>query len=258
MRRLGARGGTPHPGAGVGGAGGSRAAWLIALLLVAFAGGCNTGVAERNAEKRVRERLPQIIGPAESYEVQIRAGSDLSVVRGRLREVRIEGRRVRVGGQWPVDELLVVLERVRVNLEREALDEVGAARFQATIRPATLASYLEQDQENLRDVQVRLGHGRVTVTGRYLLLRVWTPFQVSGALELLDAHQLGFRPSRASAAGIPVPERIIRYLEERLNPVLDVSRALLPMELTAVLVRPDGVVVTGIPRLDDPSVLTAR
>ncbi|NLC59314.1 MAG: DUF2993 domain-containing protein [Armatimonadetes bacterium] len=231
---------------------------LALLLLFGAVAGCNTGVVERSAEKRLRDRLPQIIGPAASYRVDIRAGSDLSVVQGRLREVRIEGEQVRVGGQWPVDQLLVLLERVRINLEQETLEEVGSARFQATIRPATLIDYLEEDQESLRDVRIHLERGRLVITGRYLLVRVWTPFRVAGTLELLGKEQLGFKPLRASAAGIPVPERVVRYLEEQLNPVLDVSRALLPMELTSVVIRPDGVIVTGIPHLDDPSLLIAE
>ena len=115
--------------------------------------------------------------------------------------------------------------------------------------------YLEEDEEHLRDVNVILEHGALTITGEYLVVGLWTSFRVSGSLDLLDPGRIGFRTSGARAAGIPVPGPAIRYLERRLNPVLDVSDLLLPVELTAVLVRPDGVVVTGIPDLSDVSLL---
>ncbi|NLB97859.1 MAG: DUF2993 domain-containing protein [Armatimonadetes bacterium] len=238
-----------------------RSAWFLGLLLLAtalIAAGCNTGVAERAAEGKLRRRLPEIIGPAEQYDVDIRASSDLSVMEGRLRTITIEGRQVRVAHTWPVDHILVVLDRVRVNLEKETLQSVGAARFQVTIYPATLVGYLENDEENLRDAQIHLEEGKLTVTGRYLLMGLWTSFRVSGTLELLDHSRIGFRTRGASAAGLPVPARIVRHLEQRLNPVLDVSDTLLPIELTRVEVRPEGVVVSGIPHLDGTSLLGAR
>lgn len=155
----------------------SRVMRVLLLLLAALGAvaGCNTGVAEKEAERRIRERLPEIVGPANQYKVNVRASSDLSVARGSLREIIIEGREVQIGGLWPVDDLYVALDRVRVDLERQTLEEVGAARFQASIRPRTLARYLSDDQENLRDVRVQLQHGVITVSGRYLLVRLWTP-----------------------------------------------------------------------------------
>ncbi|MBI3948575.1 MAG: DUF2993 domain-containing protein [Armatimonadetes bacterium] len=233
--------------------------WMYLLLsLAALAGllpaGCNTGIAEKDAERRIRERLPEIIGPARSYRVNIRASSDLSVIGGRLREVHIEGRRVRIGGQWPVDYLRVTLERVRVDVSREVLEEVGAARFQAGIAPPTLVQYVESGQENLRDVRVLLRSGRLVITGRYLLVRVWTPFEITGSLQLLGRTRIGFHTEGARAAGIRVPDALIRQVERRLNPVLDVSGALLPIDLTEIAVRPDAVVVSGIPDLKDPSI----
>lgn len=230
--------------------------WLLVLLSLAAAlaaAGCNTGVAERTAEGQLRRRLPEIIGPAESYRVDIRAASDLSVMEGRLRTVTIEGKRVRVGYAWTVDHLLVVLDKVRVDVEKETLRSVGAARFQATIRPATLVRYLEDDEESLRDANILLEDGKLTITGRYLLMGLWTSFRVSGTLDLLDNSRIGFRTSGARAAGLPVPARIIRHLEQRLNPVLDVSQTVLPVELTLVQVRPDGVVVSGVPHLEGAS-----
>lgn len=233
------------------------APWLLLALLAAGLAGCNTGIAEGEAEHRIRQRLPQIIGPAESYTVRVRAGSDLSAIQGNLREVTIEGKRVRIGNQWPVDELSVVLQKVRFDVHHEVLKEVGAARFQVAIRPATVVRYLD-DPKNLRNVNVQLDENKITLLGDYKVLRLWAPFKVSGDLVLQDKEKIGFRASKASAVGIPVPEFIIHYLEGKLNPILDVGDIEMPLDLTDVQVHPTGIIVSGTPHLEDLTALTGR
>ncbi|MDH7570572.1 MAG: DUF2993 domain-containing protein [Armatimonadota bacterium] len=228
--------------------------WWCASLLLALAG-CNSGIAEREAERRLRQRLPEIIGPAEEYRVSIHSGSDSSVIRGRLGQVTIEGRQVRVGNAWPVDQLTVHLERVRVDTRKKVLREVGSARFEARVGEQTLTRYLEEDAENLRSVAVSLDEGSVRVAGRFRVLRVWAPFNVSGSLFLLDRHRVGFRVDSVRAVGIPIPDPVERYLEQRLNPVMDLSDTMLSLELTGVRIEPGAVVVTGVPRLEEAATL---
>ncbi len=231
-----------------------RLGWCLALLgALAGLAGCNTGMAEREAERRLRQRLPELIGPADSYRVNMRSSSDLAVMGGRLREITIEGKGVRIADEWLVDNLLVVLEKVDVDVKRQALRSVGGARFQVTLLPGTIQRYLDIDPGNLRDIRVRLNEGSLSVSGKYRMLSVWAPLLVSGTLTLQDKQRIGFESSRASAAGIPIPAGIRERLEKRLNPILDVSGTALPIDLTSVTIRPEGITVSGTPRLDDLS-----
>lgn len=225
------------------------------LFLVAVLGGCHAPIIEWSIERRLKSQLPSLIGPAESYHVAIQGGSRLSLADGRLRAVQITGQHVLVGGQWPVDRLQILLEEVHVNVRQRRIEKVEASHFQARLSPSTFRRYiaLEAALQNVRDAQVLLKEGRVVLRGRYYLARVWVPFEIWGSLFVQDRTSIGFRSEQARAGTLPVPQVLLHAIERRLNPVFNVARVQIPITLTSIEVRPDGVTISGVVHVEKQS-----
>src|SRR5579884_1458581 len=92
---------------------GPHRAILLLLVLLLGLTGCTRAI-NRSAERRIRDSLPDLIGPARSYSVHV-SGSAERTMQGRLATVTVDGDDVDLPNGLLLDQLHLDLKDVEVD-----------------------------------------------------------------------------------------------------------------------------------------------
>lgn len=215
------------------------AGWLLA--------GCTpTSLVERGIERE----LPQYVGPAERYDVQIQG---LRVRSGSADSVVAVGERVRPEGAPVIDRLALDLQGVVYDEATEKLTQVESAQLTAVIKTPDLADFLEA-YRNVREAEVLLrSPDEATLRIRPQIGDFSVPpgvtVDVTG--ELVGAGtQLRFEVSEVSAAGIDLSAIAATRLSNAVNPLADLQNLPVEVNVTSVVVAGEtiGLEVVGDPK----------
>lgn len=215
----------------------SRRAPRSALLLLLLWSGCVTNQVERTLERE----LPQAIGPADRYDVEIEG---LRARTGEARRVTIVGERVRPKEAPVLERIEMELQGIRYDEDAKRLERVESARATARVLPGDLAAFLEAHR-SVQDVSVALqGPDAATLRVRPelggLQLPAGVDVEVTGRLVARDGH-VHFDVARVRAAGLNLGGAVARRLSEAINPVVDLSGTPARLQVTRVRVE-DGAV----------------
>lgn len=195
----------------------ARALLLAGLLLT----GC---VPSTDAiERRIERELPELLGPADRYDVEIEG---LRARDGRADRVTATGERVRMEDAPVLDRLVVEMEGVAYDRREQRLDRVDTLRATAHLRPADLEAFLEAHR-NVRDAAVTLrAPDEATIRLRPELGGLALPrgmeLEVRGRLEP-RAGRLHLAVDRVEAAGAGLGDTAARRLADAVNPLVDLS-----------------------------------
>lgn len=215
------------------------------LLALALAGCARPG--EREAEKAILRLLPEYLGPAKKYSVQVKGKSLGAISRGHLREVRIAGTDVRLTDELTVRELTVDAEEVAVDLKSRSLQGVSQALFSARIDEAPLDAMARKRRPKLLDLKLRLTGKWVEATVRPEVFGYPTiPITVRGTLAVRrGGRALDFSPDRGRLSIVPIPEALLDFVAERLNPVVDLSGLTVPIQVERAEVSGGALTLSG-------------
>ena len=221
---------------------------IVALALFVLAA-CSTYLDAR-AEAALRDALVRVVGPAESYDVEVvGASADGS----RFERVRFVGRRIARAKAPVVDRLELDLQGVVVDRREKVLTAVAATRAELRLRGADLADYLRQTGWVAEPSVVFSAPDRIAIAGTPRLggiavaIGEGAEFQgrlfASGSQLRLAVDRVRIGPSTA----VPLLRAVI---ERAINPLLDVSAYPLPAQIDAVEAGDGGLrIVTSGSRL---------
>jgi len=220
----------------------TRARFLtgFAALATLVLASCATYLDAR-AEAALRDALVRVVGPAESYDVQV-FGASLDG--SRFERVRFVGRRIARTSAPVVDRLELDLRGVVVDRREKALTAVEATHAELRLRGADLAEYLRQrgwiaDPSVVFSAPDRIAiAGTPRLAGIALAIGDGAEFQgrvfASGSQLRLGVDRVRIGPSTAA----PLLRAVI---ERAINPLLDVSAYPLPARIDAVDAGDDGL-----------------
>lgn len=209
---------------------------VVALVLLA---GCVPSTDD--IERRIERELPELLGPADRYEVEIEG---LRARDGRADRVVATGERVRMEEAPILDRLRVEMEGVAYDRGAERLERVDSLAATAYVRPADLAAFLEAHR-NVREAAVTFhppDEAAIRLRPELVGLALPRGMEVvfSGRLEARDG-QLHFDVIRAGAAGAGLGEAVVRRLSDALNPLVDLSSPGADLRIIGVRVEGDGL-----------------
>ena len=215
------------------------------LLALALAGCARPG--EREAERAILRLLPEYLGPAKGYAVRVKGKSLGAISRGHLREVRIAGTDVRLTDELTVRELTVDADEVAVDLKTRSLQGVSQALFSARIDEAPLDAMARKRRPKLLDLKLRLTGKWVEATVRPEVFGYPTiPITVRGTLAVRSGGRaLDFSPDRGRLSVVPIPEALLDFVAERLNPVVDLSGLSVPLQIQRAEVAGGALTLSG-------------
>ncbi len=219
---------------------------IIVTVAVVFTLGCGRAI-NRAAERRFRDSLPNVIGPARSYRVHV-TGSAEDTLGGHLSDVSVDGEDVLLHGSLRLDTLHLVLKGVEV--KGKNVTHVRSALFTATMEEASIDEYLAgeaPEDEPLRGTRVTLSDNNlVTITSERVVLGIGIPFHMTGPIRLNGDQLVEIDPSRLVVAGIPISGRPLNFLKRRFETAADLSTLAFPIHLTAIQSTRGKLIISGI------------
>ncbi len=213
---------------------------LVACIALVCAG-CVGGLVSGSIESRIEDSLPGIIGPADSYKVDV-SGSSRKMIRGRFREIKIHGEAVKAVPGLTLDRLDVVLRNVEADTKTGALKHVDAVEFKAALFESSLNRYLAGRPDKLK---VQLLNGKILANARPKKLGISANVSVMGRLSPSGGGRLDLNVERFKVAGVKVPSFGAKALEDRINPVVDVAPQGFMPNISAVKVTQEAVLIEG-------------
>ena len=226
---------------------------LPLLLVLAVGGGCHP--AEGLVERAIVRELPERIGPAEDYRVEV---TGLMVREGTAKRIAILGRRVRPDGAPVLDRLDLDLHGVRYDRDAGRLDAVARATATAHLLPADLADFL-MTHRNVREATVLLQAPQgATLRLRPEIAGLAVPenvrVEITGRLQVASGT-VRFEVESVRAAGLNLGRAAARRLGTAINPIVDLTDTDAGLRITDLTVRDGALTVQA---LADPATLTRR
>jgi hypothetical protein len=213
---------------------------LLAVLGLAAGGalatsGCSTSIVRRGVERRIEKRLSGLLGPAEKYRVRIRGTHDSELVLGRARRVEVEGTRVFAKNELMLESLKLTLVDLRYEGGDPDFISVRRSDLEVECTDDALNAYLKKYKARY-DPDIRFQPDQVSVRITYPFLGTPTPLSATGRLLIQEGRRLIFDADKADVPFITQPEAAARFVEDRVNPILDLGRIEFPARLENVQV----------------------
>ncbi len=223
-----------------------RVGQICAALAVGLAVSCTpSGLVERQIESQ----LPQYIGPADRYDVELEG---LRVRDNEADRLTMVGERVRPDGSPVIDQLSLALEGIEFDREAGRLTQVITAGAAARVKAADLSDFIAQDP-NIRTAAIALSPpNRLTLDVTPVIGSFPIPdgitLSVTGEL-VGSGSQVRINVTDVRAAGFNVSGVAAQQLNQILNPLVDLSDLPVALTVKSVSVVEDSVIleVTGDP-----------
>jgi hypothetical protein len=190
-------------------------------------------MVRRRVERRVERRLVGFLGPARHYEVRIRGTRDAELVRGRARSVEIKGSQIFANSAFLVDSLRLALFDLRYNGEEPFFVSVERSELEIEFTEAALNEYLKTYQSRYQP-EVRFEPGRLRVQVTYRFLDLPTRINAVGRFRIVEGRQLLFDAEEADVSFLNTPGFGEKFVEDRVNPLLDLRSIDFPARLESV------------------------
>lgn len=221
---------------------------LIAALLVVLAG-CGGGPVNRGVANAVKAQLPQVVGPADSWDVDV-TGNPGTIIRGRVPCVLIHGVNVRMSPQLTMDTLDITAKDIHVDIAKRELKNIDSLTFCGALNQYELDHYMAATASGSKrpdNLQVKLSDADMSVSFAQKLSFVSIPVQVDGRLNVSTAgdNKIDFIPSAISIAKINLPRELVNYSVKAINPAIDLSTMTFPVHLKSIRVTNRRVVFAG-------------
>jgi hypothetical protein len=224
----------------------SRSVARLAVLLAAgvLASGCGGNVVRRSVERRVERRLTSVLGPADEYQVHIRDTPNAELVQGRARQVEISATRIHAREQFEVERLHLTLSDLRYDGSEPYFVSVRRSDLELEFTEAAVNGYLTKFQARYAPT-VRFEADRVRVSLVYPFLGKPTPIQATGHFTIQEGRRLLFVAESADLSFLNRPGFGEKFVEDRVNPLLDLRRVGFPARLESVQVLPGRLRARG-------------
>jgi hypothetical protein len=220
---------------------------LVLLLLSLSLIGCGRAI-NRSVERRIREALPGLLGPARQYRVHVQ-GAPLRTAEGHLPYVVIDADDLPLSNGLLLDHLHLELQGVDYDAAHRFLRHVSSARFVATAGQNSLDEFLAGEAppgENLRQVRVRLLTGnQVIIDAKRETLGLEVPFQIAGPLHIAGPTRIELDPTRLKVIGVSIPDIVLQFVKSHLESAVDLASLPFPVRLSAVTTAPGTIMLTG-------------
>ncbi|MGQ9807843.1 MAG: LmeA family phospholipid-binding protein [Armatimonadota bacterium] len=211
----------------------------VAIPLALVAGGCADGIARGKAEKEILNVLPEIIGPADSYQVKV-DGSASAMLKGELRGVRITGSNVRPEGLPRLARLEASATDVKVDTRTYRILSAQQATWKGWLDEEELSEMLRDRMPYLQEVSVRVTADYLEASGRAAYGRVGADGSVRAVPAVRNGREIWLLPRRVSALGVgaPVPDWAGQRVASILNPVYVIPTEGLPLTVEKIATEP--------------------
>lgn len=200
-----------------------------------------SGYLDGRAEQALREALPRVVGPAESYEVAV---TGASADAARFDRVRVTGKRVARENAPVLDRVELELRGVAVDREAKRLSAVAEASGSVRIAAGDLADYLQRRGWIDEPTVVFAPPDRIEITGTPriagIAVGVRRGAEFRGRLRA-DGTKLRLTVDHLALGARETPALARAIVERAINPIFDAAPYPVPERIDALVVEADAV-----------------
>lgn len=222
----------------------TRKCMLTALiLLLAVLTGCG-GVVKDKVSSGIEESLPEIIGPAKSYQVRT-YGPPLRVMKGKIDGVDIVGTDVRLPSGVTVSRLDVKIRDLVVDPDTKEIKSVGSTEYVATLSEAELNRYLKQQYPDVPELNIKLKDKVIGVYAKPGLSVLKVGVQADVGLLVRRQTQIALDLKTLKVAGINTPGVAREYIESKIDTIFDAKALGFDARIKSASVSKNGLTLAG-------------
>lgn len=205
---------------------------------------CGCGGVKSRVEKGIERSLPQLIGPAKSYQVSV-SGSTAKMLKSKLSRIDIQGEEVRLSNGMQLAKLEVSLTDVEFDSDTRSIRRTSSTTYSATLSEKELERYLRKTHPEIPELTVKLERDCATATAKPELMGLAAELRAESALKVRDNRQLVLDLKRITLGGLPAPGFAREYIEKKANPAFDASQLGYDATINSVSMEPGYITLNG-------------
>ncbi len=219
---------------------------LASMLMVAvvLTVGCRNNPVKKRVQASVRERLPEIIGPADSYEVRA-YGSPVRVLKGKLDGLAIKGENIRLDGGLTLAQRDFKIRDLAIDPDTKQIKRVGPSQYVAVIDEETLTRYLRKKYPGIKGLNVTLSDGRIGISARPTVSLVKLDLRSNADLIISEGRTLELRVREIGVGRLSAPRIAREYITSRLGAIFDARDLGFDANIRAVALNEGTLTLTG-------------
>ena len=216
------------------------------LIILIVAGLCLSpgAILRYKIGQSVAAKMPQLIGPADSYTVGVDGGF-FGIIRGKIDKLTIHGKGVKMSNGIHVEKLDVVLMGVHFKPD-QTVTKVDKTTFDASVTEKNLNDFLKESRRDVPNQKVVIDAKKLPLSASPRVLGIRTPVTLEGTLQIADSTKLNMVLDKVRARGVTVPGFVRGRIMHDINPVMDSTKMGMPAKLKSVTLGKGRITVTGI------------
>ena len=217
-----------------------------AVLTPIVMSGCGYVSPQHAAAKAIRDRLPSMIGPAQSYDVSV-AGDALALARGHASEVKIHGVGVQINPTLTLDDVFIDSHNLNFDRSTHKLTHADDTTATVSIGAQNLSNYLHARHPNWSSLQLTFTSQDMQAQLPLNILDQTAEVSVRGQFvpNPDNPSDLDLHVDSASVASVPVPISLVNYALKRVNPIVSLHSLRYPVQLQSAKVANGLLTIQG-------------
>lgn len=201
-------------------------------------------------ERMLEKRLPELIGPAKKYTVKIMDTKITDLFSGIIKDLYLIAEEVAPKESPQLEFVRVHLHNIAFDLDK--IEKIENANFLLSLTQDSINAYLPQKIKEYPNLKVELKNDLVIINTNKKVWMFDVPIKVSGILEAEKQKKVNFRCSEFSVSGLNLPYFFRKYLEDRVNPLVDLTEMKIITNILNIKILENKLQIEGNARTDAP------
>ena len=214
------------------------------IFAVVLTAGCRGNPVKKRVQASVRERLPELIGPADSYDVRA-YGSTVRVLKGKLDGLDITGKNIRLDGGLTLAQLDVEIRDLAIDPDTRQIKRVGPSQYVAVIDEETLTRYLRKKYPRIKGLNAVLSDGTISMSALPTVSVVKLDLRGDADLIISEGRTLELKVREIGVGRLNAPRIACEYITSKLGPIFDVRDLGFDATIRAVTINDGALTLTG-------------
>ncbi len=217
---------------------------LLSFLIVSVnIVGCSSSPKQK-IEATVVEKLPTILGPADSYKAKA-YGTSIKLAKGKLSGLEISGINVKLKTGVTLARLDVCMKDILFDRNKQTIKSIGSAEFSAVISETELNRIARARYAIIPDLLLDLEPKSLTICARPEIYNVGIGIRAEVGLAIRNNSLIALDLKSFKVGSISAPHFAIDWLSKHIDIVFDSRDLGFDVNIKSLEIQKDGLVLFG-------------
>ncbi|MFQ3548406.1 MAG: DUF2993 domain-containing protein [Armatimonadota bacterium] len=195
---------------------------LIIVIVAVSLYGCGGDSARKQIENAIAVQLPDIIGPAESYAVDVSA-SPIDLFNGRIKSIDIVGVNVTTLTGLKISNLQADVQGVRFSRSSREITKVSSTTYKASVIESELEKIIRDKYPDIPELRLSIKGDKLLITAAPGLANIRANISTEAEVYVEEQKMLRLKLHNIKAVGISAPNFARDFFEKRLGNIFNVD-----------------------------------